>query len=285
MKGRRNGTSSRWTPAGVLGSERRAHHAGMQRVGGDGAGRQPPGQLVGEQDVGELGLVVGPCAGVGPFALEVVEVDPPHGLRVGGDRDHAGRCALLQPVEQQVGEQERREVVEGEGVLEPVGRDVPGVPVAADVVDQHVDPGQALRAPRRPAAAPPPGTTGPRRTRPPARRRPRGSRGRGLGALAVPAGDRDVRAHRGQAQGGRPADAAGGAGDQHGPAGHRSGCGLFHRWTPSAAGYRTKYEQRYRPGARCRSGSTRVARAGTTEPGAGAAGRRRARRRRGDRSR
>ena len=36
MNGRRNGTSSRWTPAGVLGAEGRAHHAGMQRVGGDG---------------------------------------------------------------------------------------------------------------------------------------------------------------------------------------------------------------------------------------------------------
>ena len=60
------------------------------------------------------------------------------------DRDHAGRGALLQPVEQQVREQERREVVEGEGALEPVGGEVPGVPVPPDVVDQHVDPRQAL---------------------------------------------------------------------------------------------------------------------------------------------
>ena len=42
-----------------------------------------------------------------------------------------------------------------------------------------------------------------------------------LGAAAVPAGDRDVRTHRGQAQGGRLADACGAAGDQHCPAGHR----------------------------------------------------------------
>ncbi len=53
-------------------------------------------------------------------------------------------AALLQPVEEQVGEQERREMVEGEGVLESVGGDAPGLPVAADVVDEHVDPGEAL---------------------------------------------------------------------------------------------------------------------------------------------
>jgi len=45
---------------GVLSSEGCVHHAGMQRIGSDGTGRQPPGQLVGEQDVAELGLAVGP---------------------------------------------------------------------------------------------------------------------------------------------------------------------------------------------------------------------------------
>src|ERR1039458_7467551 len=92
----------------------------------------------------ELGLVVGPCAGVGPFPLEVVEVDSPDGLHVGRDRDHAGRGAPLELVEEQAGEQEGREMVEGEGALEPVSGDVPGVPVPADVVDQNIDPGQAL---------------------------------------------------------------------------------------------------------------------------------------------
>ncbi len=35
-------------------------------------------------------------------------------------------------------------MVEGERALEPVRGDVPGVPVAPDVVHQHVDPGKAL---------------------------------------------------------------------------------------------------------------------------------------------
>ncbi len=37
--------------------------------------------------------------------------------------------AALEPVEEQVSEQERREMVDGEGAPEPVSGDVPGVPV------------------------------------------------------------------------------------------------------------------------------------------------------------
>jgi hypothetical protein len=41
---------------GILRAERCARHAQMQHIGGDRGGRQPPGQLVGKQDVGELEL-------------------------------------------------------------------------------------------------------------------------------------------------------------------------------------------------------------------------------------
>jgi len=54
---------------------------------------------------------------------------PPLGLGVGGHGDHPRRGALLQSVEEQGGEQERRQMVEGEGALQPVGGDVAGVPV------------------------------------------------------------------------------------------------------------------------------------------------------------
>src|SRR5438552_10644693 len=129
---------------GILGSERGADHARMQRVGGDRRGLQPPGQLVGEQDVGEFGLVVSACTGIGPFTLEVIEIHAPHGLRVGSDGDYAGWSALLQPVEEQSGQQERRKMVESEGTLQPVSGDVPRVPVTADVVDQHMYPREGL---------------------------------------------------------------------------------------------------------------------------------------------
>jgi len=249
MKGRMTGMSSRWTARGssapsavqqsldgarVLGSERRPHHAGMQRVGGHRGALEPAGQLVGEQDVRELGLAVGPGSGVGPFGLQVFEVDPPQGLHVGGDRDHTGRGALLEPAEEQVGEQERREMVDSEGALEPVGGDMPGVPVPADVIDQYIDPGQALQY----LAGQPPHLRLGGQVRD-EHVHLAGAGGadlasRVLGAPAVPAGDREVRAHRGQAERGRPADASAAPGDQHCPADHRPAAGLFHVRAPSA---------------------------------------------------
>ncbi len=63
MKGRMTGMNSRGMKSRwVLVSETRAHHTGMQRVGGDAGSRLPPGELVGEPHVGELGLAVGPRA-------------------------------------------------------------------------------------------------------------------------------------------------------------------------------------------------------------------------------
>jgi hypothetical protein len=62
--------------AGVLGPEGCADHAGVQSVGCHRGGAQPLSQFVSEQDVGELGLVVGAGAGVGARALKVVEVRP-----------------------------------------------------------------------------------------------------------------------------------------------------------------------------------------------------------------
>lgn len=46
--------------ARILGSERRRHHTGVEYVGGDLGAPEPGGKFVGEQDVRQLGLVVGP---------------------------------------------------------------------------------------------------------------------------------------------------------------------------------------------------------------------------------
>ena len=126
-------------PTAVLMAEGRAHHAGVQHGRGHAGAFEPTRQLVGEQHVGELGLVVGALAVVGPLALQVVEVDPAHRLRPGRHGDHAGGSAGNQQVLELVGEEERGEVVEREGVLEAVHGDVPVRPVAADVVDEHVE--------------------------------------------------------------------------------------------------------------------------------------------------
>ena len=202
----------------------------MQRIGGDRAGWDPAGQLVGEQDVGQLGLAVGPCRGIRPLPL---------GLGVGGDGDHPRRGALLQSVEEQVGEQERRQMVEGEGALQPAGGDVAGVPVPPALLASTSIRGRRWRtspASRRTSnwadTSAANTSTGP----PPA-------------ALSSPAassvlsGSRPQIArsapHPGQAQGGRPADTGTGAGDQQGPVGHRSAVELSRGgapWKYAAAG-------------------------------------------------
>ena len=94
MNGRRTGTSSRCVRPGSSAPNDVLTTPGCTALAVTVAASQPPRELVGEQDVGELGLVVGTCTGVGALALEVVEVDPALGVGVGGDGDHAGVVAL-----------------------------------------------------------------------------------------------------------------------------------------------------------------------------------------------
>ena len=71
------------------------------------------------------------------------------------------------PIEQEVGEQERREMVERERQLEPVLGDMAVRPEPADVVDEDVESRVALQQLGRRAGAPAPATRGrPRRRRP-----------------------------------------------------------------------------------------------------------------------
>ena len=123
----------------VFSAEVAAHDAGVQGVGGDAGAIEAAGQLVAEHDVGELGLVIGALPRVTASALQVVKVDSTHRLCTGGHGDDPRWCAGFEPVQKQVGEQERGEVVEGEGTLQAVGGRVSVCPEPADVVDQHVE--------------------------------------------------------------------------------------------------------------------------------------------------
>src|SRR6185437_4639338 len=100
-----------------------------------------------------------------------------------------------------------------------------------DVIDQHLDPRKALEA--WPAS---------RRTSTWAGRSATDTSTGGAeltgcvqGASRVPATDRQVHTHPGQAQGGRRADTAA---DQHGPASHRSAVELSHDRAPWPARWR-----------------------------------------------
>jgi hypothetical protein len=98
------------------------HHTGMHAVDGHARSVEPAGQLVGEQHVGELGLVVGRLASVPTLALEIFELDASCRMRSRGDVHDPRRGALLEEVEQQRRQQEVREVVQREGHLQPVDR-------------------------------------------------------------------------------------------------------------------------------------------------------------------
>ena len=65
-----------------------------------------------------------PCPEYLRFALQVLEVDLAHGLGAGRHGDHPRRGTRLQSIQQQVGQQERGQVVHREGVLQAVGGDM-----------------------------------------------------------------------------------------------------------------------------------------------------------------
>src|ERR671939_82834 len=97
-------------------------------------------------------------------------------------------------------------MIEGEGALDPVSGDVPRIPVAADIVDQHINPGQAVEY----VVCQPPDLRLGGQVRDKHVHLTTAScadlAGRVIRAAAVAAGDREVGTHRGQPHGGRFAD-------------------------------------------------------------------------------
>ena len=122
-------------------------HAGVQEVGADVARVQAARQLAGEQGVGELGVAIRLPAVETAFHLQVGEVDVPAAVHARTDVDDARGRAGAEPVEQQVGQQERRQVVDREGTLVAVGGGAAAAHRDAGVVDQHVEPGTRAQDP------------------------------------------------------------------------------------------------------------------------------------------
>ncbi len=216
----------------VLGAEVGPGDARVQYVRRHAGAFEATRELVGEHDVRQLRLVVRPLPRVVARALQVVEVDPSHRLGAGRHRDHPRGRTGLQSFQEQVGQQEGGQVVDGEGVFQAVHGDVPVGPEPADVVDQHVEAGVCLEHLRgEPAHLRLGGHVGDEHVhRVIARCRADVGCG-GLGAGGVAPDDADSGAHSREPDGGGLADPAGAAGDQHGPAGHRT-AGLVHRLSP-----------------------------------------------------
>src|SRR5207247_6365350 len=76
--------------AAVVLAEARRDGAGVEAVGGDARALEAPGQLVGEEDVGELRRSVEPHRPVAARVAEVVQVDRAEAVGVGGAVHDAG---------------------------------------------------------------------------------------------------------------------------------------------------------------------------------------------------
>ena len=64
---------------------------GVEAVGGDAGSLQTAGELVGEEDVGELGLPVDLAGGVVAVGPEVVEIERAFAVYLRRDGDDPGR--------------------------------------------------------------------------------------------------------------------------------------------------------------------------------------------------
>ena len=112
-------------------------------------GRQPALQLVGEQQVGQLGLPVRGDPVVAVFPLQIVEVDRgAEPVARAADGHHPRTSDRQQVVQQQPGQREVTEMVGAELQFEPVGGELLGSPHHPGVVDQQID-ARVGRAQRR----------------------------------------------------------------------------------------------------------------------------------------
>ena len=111
----------------------------MKCVDRDSVTCQAAGQLVGEQQIGELGTLVGQPSVVAALALQVIEVQSYTAMRFGRDVDDARRRRRPQRRQQQMSEEEVVEVVECERHLDRIGGQAAPAKQSTGVVDQHVE--------------------------------------------------------------------------------------------------------------------------------------------------
>ena len=92
----------------------------MQTVRADPGSFEASGEFVREVHVRQFRPAVGGNGRVVSLVLQVVEIDLGLPVRAGSDGDDPRRRACLEPVQQQTGEQKRRQMIDGEGDLQPV---------------------------------------------------------------------------------------------------------------------------------------------------------------------
>ncbi len=110
----------------------------MHAVDCDTGAGQTPCELVRVHEQRELGLRVRAPDIVAPAQLQIVQSDATRRMRIGADVDHTRGRAGFELVEQQVGEQERRQKVDRHGHLHAIDCFVSPEQNHPRVVDQHM---------------------------------------------------------------------------------------------------------------------------------------------------
>ena len=111
----------------------------MQGVDGHTAALQTFSQFNRKPDIRQLGEGIGIVAVIMALALQVVEIHIRHPLvGVRTDIENARRSAVFKQIEQQVGEQKVRQVVDYKGIFQPLRGQLAAFHKHPGVVDQHI---------------------------------------------------------------------------------------------------------------------------------------------------
>jgi hypothetical protein len=124
--------------AGIV-TETRIDHAWVQRVHGHARVLQTTGERVAEKHVHQLGLKISAHATVAALVLNVVPFDLALRLCTRGDVDDPSIRRGFQQIQEQIAEQEVRQVIERERVLETFAGGLTRIESAACVVDQYLE--------------------------------------------------------------------------------------------------------------------------------------------------
>src|SRR5271169_1948242 len=111
----------------------------MQAVHGHAGPTELSCKLPRKKDVAEFRAAIRAPAGVQMLTLKVTKVDFRQAMQFRSDIDNSSRSRLLDPIEQELGQQEIGHVIEGEGTLESIFGHFAATKDSSRVVDQDIN--------------------------------------------------------------------------------------------------------------------------------------------------
>jgi hypothetical protein len=112
--------------------------AGGETIGGNGRAGETPAQLEREEDVFQLRAKIGAEELMPLLALQVVEIER-GAVGSRSYRDNASGRRRTDAIEQKIRQQERRQMIDRKGLLDPLGGQFAARKYSAGIVNQHID--------------------------------------------------------------------------------------------------------------------------------------------------